>query len=67
MKSESRRESFFDKGKTVHTQLARLLVKAREESREKAISEISDQQEEWEILLNQLQDRIDQLDRSGKV
>jgi hypothetical protein len=60
-------ESFFDKGKTVHTQLARLLVKAREESREKAVSQISDQLEEWEVLLNQLQDRIDQLDRSGKV
>ena len=60
-------ESFFDKGKTIHTQLAKLLVKAREESREKAISEISDQLEEWEVLLNQLQDRINQLDRSGKV
>ncbi|MFW9835585.1 MAG: hypothetical protein ACFFEK_16400 [Candidatus Thorarchaeota archaeon] len=60
-------ESFFDKGKTIHTQLAKLIVKAREESREKAISEISDQLEEWEILLNQLQDRINQLDRSGKI
>ncbi|MFW9792910.1 MAG: hypothetical protein ACFFEE_01305 [Candidatus Thorarchaeota archaeon] len=60
-------ESFFEEGKTIHTQLAALLVKAREESREKMVSEISNQLEEWEIILNQVQDRINHLGKSGKI
>lgn len=60
-------ESFYDKGKTLHTELAKLESIAREESRTELISEIQGHLEQWETILNQLRNRIDQLDATQKL
>jgi uncharacterized membrane protein len=60
-------ESFYDKGKTLHTELAKLLSTTREESRKDLAKEIQNQLDEWETILNQLRTRIDQLDTSHRL
>jgi hypothetical protein len=60
-------ESFYDQGKTLLTELARLLSTAREESRGEIAEDIQKQMIEWETILNQLRDRIDQLDTLHKL
>jgi hypothetical protein len=60
-------ESFYDKGKTLHTELARLMSVAGDESRTDLVKEIQNQMDEWEIILNQLRNRIDQLDTTHKL
>lgn len=60
-------ESLYDKGKTLHTELARLISTARDESRTDLAKEIQNQMDEWEIILNQLRNRIDQLDTTHKL
>jgi hypothetical protein len=60
-------ESFYDKGKTLHTELAKLISTARDESRTDLAKEIQNQMDEWETILNQLRNRIDQLDTRHKL
>jgi hypothetical protein len=55
-------ESFYDEGRTLHTELAKLVAIAEEEARTDIVTEIQNQLEEWEVVLNQLRNRIDELD-----
>ncbi len=54
-------ESFYDKGKTIHTELAKLKNAADEEARINLVKVIQTQLDEWEMILNQLRSRIDEL------
>lgn len=55
-------ETFYDEGRTLHTELAKLAAIAEEEARTDIAAEIQNQLEEWEVVLNQLRNRIDELD-----
>ncbi|MBN2229379.1 MAG: hypothetical protein JW779_07265 [Candidatus Thorarchaeota archaeon] len=60
-------ESFFDKSKTLHTELAKLKQIAEEEMNERFVTEIQKQLEEWESILNQMQQRINNMDFTRKL
>lgn len=55
-------ESFYDKGKTIHTELAKLRDDVDKNARTNLVNIIQTQLNEWEIILNQLRDRIDELE-----
>ena len=55
-------ESFYDKAKTIITELAKLKMDAERESRVSIINEIQNELQEWESIINQTRNRIDELD-----
>jgi hypothetical protein len=54
-------ESLYEKGRTLHTELAKLKMIAEEEARKEIATEIQMQLDEWEVIILQLQSRIDEL------
>jgi hypothetical protein len=54
-------ESLYEKGRTLHTELAKLKMIAEEEARKEIATEIQMQLDEWEVIILQLQNRIDEL------
>ena len=58
--------ALYDKGKTFITDLAKILQLAEDESRENLVVDIQNQLGEWELILNQLRERIDEYCRKIK-
>jgi len=54
-------ESFYDSGRTLHTELAKLKTVAEGEVRKAAATEIQKQLEEWEVIIHQVRNRIDEI------
>ena len=54
-------ESFYDKGKTIHTELAKLRDTAEKDDNSDFVKNIQSQLDEWEIILSQLRNRLDDL------
>jgi len=54
-------ESFYYSGRTLHTELAKLKRVAEEEARKATATEIQRQLEEWEVIIHQVQNRIDEI------
>ncbi len=53
--------ALYDKGKSFITELAKIMQLAEEESRENLIADIQNQMGEWELILNQLRERMNHL------
>lgn len=54
-------ESFYHSGRTLHTELAKLHAVAEGEARATIAAEIKKQLEEWEVIIHQVRNRIDEI------
>jgi hypothetical protein len=54
-------ESLYEKGLTLLTELAKLKMIAEREARREIATDLQMQLEEWEVIIHQLQSRIDEL------
>lgn len=53
--------ALYDKGKSFITELGKIMQLAEDESRENLVTDIQNQMGEWELILNQLRERMNQL------
>ena len=60
-------ESFYNKAKIFYTELAKLRDGIEKDTRTNLVNIIQTQLNEWEIILNQLRDRIDELEIHSKT